>query len=141
MVACEIFPIWGWRSAYMMSSGTECAVFAIALRKHLEYLSALALVLFAFFFASTNLFTHVHEGPEGRIVHSHPWSGKSHSHSDTELQLLQLISSNIFEASERITVTVSDRPVVPYHPSGALPEVARTVFHHVLGLRAPPQSL
>lgn len=125
----------------MMSSGTECAVFAIALRKHLEYLSALALVLFAFFFASTNLFTHVHEGPKGRIVHSHPWSGKAHSHSDTELQLLQLISSNIFEASERITVTVSDRPVVPYHPSGALPEVARTVFHHVLGLRAPPLSL
>ena len=111
------------------------------MKKHLEYLSALALVLFAFFFASTNLFTHVHEGPEGKIVHSHPWSGKSHSHSDTELQLLQLISSNIFEASERITVTVSDRPVVPYHPSGALPEVARTVFHHVLGLRAPPQSL
>lgn len=122
-------------------SGTECAVFAIALRKHLEYLSALALVLFAFFFASTNLFTHVHEGPEGKIVHSHPWSGKAHSHSDTELHLLQLISSNIFEASERISVTVSDSPVVPYHPSGVLPEVAQTVFHHVLGLRAPPQSL
>ena len=135
------FSLCGVGGVHMMSSGTECAVFAIALRKHLEYLSALALVLFAFFFASTNLFTHVHEGPEGRIVHSHPWSGKSHSHSDTELQLLQLISSNIFEASERITVTVSDRPVVPYHPSGALPEVARTVFHHVLGLRAPPQSL
>lgn len=135
------FSLCGVGGVHMMSSGTECAVFAIALRKHLEYLSALALVLFAFFFASTNLFTHVHEGPEGRIVHSHPWSGKSHSHSDTELQLLQIISSNIFEASERITVTVSDRPVVPYHPSGALPEVARTVFHHVLGLRAPPQSL
>lgn len=135
------FSLFGVGGVHLMSSGTECAVFAIALRKHLEYLSALALVLFAFFFASTNLFTHVHEGPEGRIVHSHPWSGKSHSHSDTELLLLQLISSNIFEASERITVTVSDRPVVPYHPSGVLPEVARTVFHHVLGLRAPPQSL
>lgn len=104
-------------------------------------MSALALMLFAFFFASTNLFTHVHEGPEGKIVHSHPWSGKAHSHSDTELQLLQLISSNIFEASERISVTVSDSPVVPYHPSGVLPEVAQTVFHHVLGLRAPPLSL
>lgn len=68
--------------------------------RHLKYKSALALVLFAFFFASTNLFPHVHEGPHGRIVHSHPWSGKTHSHSDSELQLLQIISAKLLQKSE-----------------------------------------
>lgn len=101
-------------------------------------MSALALVLFAFFFASTNLFTHVHEGPEGRIVHSHPWSGKPHSHSQSEFQLLQLISLNIYRAAEQVGVTSLARPVLYELPMRKLPEVIQTVFHHVLGLRAPP---
>ena len=108
------------------------------MKKYLEYLSALALVLFAFFFASTNLFTHVHEGPEGRIVHSHPWSGKPHSHSQSEFQLLQLISLNIYRAAEQVGVTSLPRPVLYELPMRKLPEVIQTVFHHVLGLRAPP---
>ena len=108
------------------------------MKKHLEYLSALALLLFAFFFASTNLFTHVHEGPEGRIVHSHPWSGKPHSHSHAEFQLLQLISINSYQAGEQVGVTSLLRPVLYELPILELPEVIQTVFHHVLGLRAPP---
>ncbi len=101
--------------------------------RHLKIKSALALVLFAFFFASTNLFTHVHEGPEGRIVHSHPWSGKPHSHSDSELQLLQVISANVYLDSGQAEISVL---LIP-----ELPEVIRSLFHHVLGLRAPPVSL
>lgn len=109
--------------------------------RHLKYKSALALVLFAFFFASTNLFPHVHEGPEGRIVHSHPWSGKAHSHSESELQLLQIISSNIYLDSCHADFVTAESPDFPFIPAVALPEVVQTVFHHVLGLRAPPVSL
>lgn len=109
--------------------------------RHLKYRSALALVLFTFFFASANLFPHVHEGPEGRIVHSHPWSGKAHSHSDSEIQLLQIISANIYLDSDQISITRLESQDIEYIPTLMLPEVIRTVFHHVLGLRAPPVSL
>lgn len=109
--------------------------------RHLEYKSALALVLFAFFFASTNLFPHVHEGPEGRIVHSHPWSGKAHSHSDYEIQLLQIISANIYLDSGHVDFVTAESPDFLFILVVALPEVVQTVFHHVLGLRAPPVSL
>ena len=109
--------------------------------RRLKIKSALALVLFAFFFASTNLFTHVHEGPEGRIVHSHPWSGKPHSHSDSELQLLQLISANVYLDSGQAEIIPAESPEYSVLLIPDLPEVVRSLFHHVLGLRAPPVSL
>ena len=109
--------------------------------RHLKYKSALALVLFAFFFASTNLFPHVHEGPEGRIVHSRPWSGKAHSHSDSEIQLLQIISANFYLDSGHVDFVTAESPDFLFILVVALPEVVQTVFHHVLGLRAPPVSL
>lgn len=109
--------------------------------RHLKYKSAFALVLFAFFFASTNLFPHVHEGPEGRIVHSHPWSGKAHSHSDSEIQLLQIISANIYLDSGHVDFVTAESPDFLFILVVALPEVVQTVFRHVLGLRAPPVSL
>lgn len=109
--------------------------------RHIKIKSALALVLFAFFFAATNLFTHVHEGPEGRIVHSHPWSGKPHSHSGSELQLLQVISSNIYLVSGQDEIVPVESQEFSILPVPELSEVVRSLFHHVLGLRAPPVSL
>ena len=106
-----------------------------------KYWSALLLALFAFFFASTNLFTHVHEGPEGRIVHSHPWSGKSHSHTGAQYQIIQLLSGNIFQPGEE------EHPVAPVFSIEAVASCPQTeaytnrLFHHVLGMRAPPASL
>lgn len=98
-------------------------------------------MLFAFFFASTNLFPHVHEGPDGRIVHSHPWSGKAHSHSASEIQFLQIISANIYLDSGHAELITAESPNFSFIPVQALPKVVQTVFHHVLGLRAPPVSL
>lgn len=109
--------------------------------KRKKYWSAFLLALFAFFFASTNLFTHVHEGPEGRIVHSHPWSAQSHSHTDAQYQILQLLSSNIFQAGEEEHFE-EPHPFVERIVSSPLPEIqVNRIFHHVLGLRAPPLSL
>lgn len=109
--------------------------------RHLKIKSALALVLFAFFFASTNLFTHVHEGPEGRIVHSHPWSGKPHSHSNSELQILQIISANVYLDSGQAEIVPAESRDFSVLLIPELPDVIRSLFHHVLGLRAPPVSL
>ena len=106
-----------------------------------KYWSALLLLLFAFFFASSNLFTHVHEGPEGRIVHSHPWSAKSHSHTDAQYQLIQLLSGNIFQAGE-VEHFQAPPLFVEAISSSDLPRIHfKRIFHHVLGLRAPPASL
>ncbi|MGM9763991.1 MAG: hypothetical protein ACI3ZQ_08235 [Candidatus Cryptobacteroides sp.] len=111
------------------------------MRKLDKYWSALLLALFVFFFASTNLFTHVHEGPEGRIVHSHPWSGKSHSHTDAQCHIIQLLSSNIFQAGEEENFEFPVLSLETYI-SNILPEIyVNKIFHHVLGLRAPPASL
>lgn len=98
----------------------------------------LMLSLYAFFFASTNLFIHTHEGPYSKIVHSHPWSGKSHSHSSSELQLINILSSgnclaaDICENPEPYAVCqgiVTESICVP----PVLDEQYRTA-----GLRAPP---
>lgn len=114
------------------------------MKKALKYLGALpqitVLVLFAFFFASTNFFFHVHEGPDGRIVHSHPWSAKPHSHSAAQFQLISLISSSAFEAGGQLRIEApagSGGDSVP----AALPErTCRREFHGVNGLRAPPET-
>lgn len=111
------------------------------MRRLNKYWSALLLLLFAFFFASTNLFTHVHEGPEGRIIHSHPWNGKSHSHTDAQYQIIQLLSSNIFQAGEEENF---ENPIIFIESdiSSILPEIyINRILHHILGLRAPPASL
>ncbi|MDD5950389.1 MAG: hypothetical protein PUC53_00745 [Bacteroidales bacterium] len=111
------------------------------MRKNLKIQSVLSLLLFAFFFASTNLFTHVHDGPEGRVVHSHPWSAKSHNHSDGQFQLIQLLSNSIFESSEQDYPDspkprlVAEVQVVP--DNGVIPAFS----HHIIGLRAPPSLL
>jgi len=57
------------------------------------------MVVFAFFFASTNLCVHTHDGLNGRIVHSHPWSGKSHSHTGAQFQLISNLSVNTYDSS------------------------------------------
>ncbi|MGN1216099.1 MAG: hypothetical protein ACI4TJ_07625 [Candidatus Cryptobacteroides sp.] len=106
-----------------------------------KYWSALLLALFGFFFASTNLFTHVHEGPEGRIVHSHPWSAKSHSHTDAQYQIIQLLSSNIFQTGEEEHLEVCFLPIEQANEI-ILPDIrVGRIIHHILGLRAPPASL
>lgn len=106
-----------------------------------KYWSALLLALFAFFFASTNLFTHVHEGPEGRIVHSHPWSGKSHSHTGAQYQIIQLLSGNIFQAGEEEHPEAPVFSIEAFSPCPLTEAYANILFHHVLGLRAPPAPL
>lgn len=106
-----------------------------------KYWSALLLALFAFFFASTNLFTHVHEGPEGRIVHSHPWSGSPHSHTDAQYQIIQLLSGNNFQAGEEEHLEAPVFSIESITPSSPAEAYVNILFHHVLGLRAPPVSL
>lgn len=98
----------------------------------------LLLSLYAFFFASTNLFVHTHEGPYYKIVHSHPWSGKAHSHTSDEVQSISILSVQTCLVGENGCVPEG---MVTYGSCVAtsLPEadVVRA-FANCSGLRAPP---
>ena len=111
------------------------------MRKRVKYSGALLLLLFAFFFASANCFPHVHEGEGGRIVHSHPWSAKSHNHSDAQFQTIQILSVFTFQNQEALLQQTPYlvEEVAICSPLSSI--TARNLIHHVLGLRAPPASL
>ena len=96
------------------------------------------LSLYAFFFASTNLFIHTHEGPYSKIVHSHPWSGKSHSHSSSELQLINILSSDNFLAAEACEEPEPYTAILEgsFTCTGTTPVLPQ--YHRTAGLRAPP---
>ncbi len=108
-------------------------------RRFSKVSSVILLVLFAFFFASTNLFPHTHEGAYGKIVHSHPWSAKSHNHTDAQFQAISMLSANNFEMS-----APADNPAIPLlylTDSGYFEYVAvvKTTTHGgTISLRAPP---
>lgn len=68
-------------------------------RRYSKVVSTILLVLYAYFFASTHLFVHVHEDFSGRIVHSHPWSGRAHTHSSSQFLSISLLSAYVFDLS------------------------------------------
>ena len=107
-------------------------------RRFSKVSSVILLVLFAFFFASTNLFFHTHEGLSGKIVHSHPWGAKSHNHTGAQFQTISMLSANIFEMSA--PARLPDCPQLYLADSGHFEYVAvvRTVHCGTISLRAPP---
>ena len=98
----------------------------------------LLLSLYAFFFASTNLFIHTHEGSYYKIVHSHPWSGKAHGHTSQEVQLINIVSDQTCLAGNG--AETPDCPVLPGTAHQAsLPEFLCHQDCRLLSdLRAPP---
>lgn len=62
------------------------------------------LVLYAFFFASTTLFVHTHQ--DSNATHSHPWSSKAHTHTGSQLQLIDCLTDGLTLAED--TVLVAD---------------------------------
>ena len=110
-------------------------------RRFSKISSIILLVLFAFFFASTNLFFHTHEGLSGKIVHSHPWSAKSHNHTSAQFQAISILSANIFDISA--SVDVSDCPQRPLIES-AYPDYCPAIMGihpGTISLRGPPMSV
>ena len=103
--------------------------------------SIILLVLFAFFFASTNLFFHTHEGISGKIVHSHPWSAKSHNHTGAQFQAISLLSANIFDLSD--SVDRVDCPQCPLIETAHFDKSASIAGVHpgAISLRGPPMSV
>lgn len=102
------------------------------------YSSLVLLAIYAFFFASTNLFYHSHQIENMKIVHSHPWSGGNHAHSTGQILLINIISAQIYEQSA--CVTAPDAVAVFLNPTESpfyVESVPVREFHFV-SLRDPP---
>ena len=110
-------------------------------RRFSKVSSVILLVLFAFFFASTNLFFHTHEGLSGKIVHSHPWSAKSHNHTDAQFQAISMLSANIFEMSAPADIPAISLLYLTDSGYSEYVAVVRTVHPGTLSLRGPPDVL
>lgn len=106
--------------------------------KRRRLLGIFLLTVYAFFFASTNLFVHSHEGPGSKIVHSHPFNGKAHDHTAGQILLINALACDNCLTAES---TMAPEPVTAWcHKTLAClvftPLSNRAVL--VTALRAPP---
>ena len=108
--------------------------------KSRKYISLLLLAVYAFFFASTNFFYHTHRLANGIIVHSHPFSNPEHSHTASQILLIDAIHTAVYlESAEQ---SVPERAVAFIHQE-VIGERTKHVLHglHITcSLRAPPAS-
>ena len=106
-------------------------------RKHIRVWALCLATLFAAYYATTALFTHVHVVNGVMLVHSHPFS-HSHSHSDGQTLALHFLST--FSSLEPGHTEVETPDL---HLLYSLPYIKNT-FHAVccctegMCLRAPP---
>lgn len=98
------------------------------------------LLVYAFFFASTNLFYHAHWIADTKIVHSHPAGDKAHSHTTGQINFLEITTNEVFDGVGTLT---SCSPIpesgCSFEPMMAVPHVQSA---HLLSfsLRAPPHG-
>lgn len=65
-----------------------------------QYISLLLLAVYAFFFASNNFFYHSHTLADTKIVHSHLWDGKAHSHTTAQIQAIDIFNAAVYEKGD-----------------------------------------
>lgn len=106
-------------------------------RKHI---GLILLAVYAFFFASTNLFYHSHQIEGITLVHSHPFSGASHSHTANQILLIEIIDSATYQGADNasapdlIPVLLGDNICKSY----TAPVLTPDIFS--FSLRAPPAA-
>lgn len=99
--------------------------------------------IFAWHFASSNLFMHTHHVEGKLIAHSHPFSGTAdnpaHTHTATQLNTISNASGPFVSATAFIDTTYSGFRFVPEiaHFPG---QACLSPGHKVLSHRGPPAS-
>lgn len=101
----------------------------------------LLLAVYAFFFASTNLFYHTHNLENSKIVHSHPWGGHDHSHTAGQIQLIQAISQAEFKSSGLTSVPCEAPALLSVFNDLCAADFIPEFHFSSFSLRAPPISL
>ncbi|MBQ0150085.1 MAG: hypothetical protein KBT08_05650 [Bacteroidales bacterium] len=105
-----------------------------------KYIGIFLVLVYAFFFASTNLFYHSHQLADSKLVHSHPFSIPGHSHTATQILLIELTDTADYQASAELSAPDAA-------PGMFCPEISDSCTEAVLSgvlffysLRAPPAS-
>lgn len=70
-----------------------------------KYTGLFLILVYAFFFASTNLFYHSHQLANHKLVHSHPFSIPGHSHTANQILLISQADSADFQKSAELSVS------------------------------------
>ena len=102
-----------------------------------KIVGVLMLAVYAFFFASTNLFYHSHQFENFKIVHSHA-GDKSQNHTASQLLLIEALSTDNYEGTSDIIVPeifdVYSAIVTSANYEGFVP----ALLYDCNSLRAPP---
>lgn len=108
--------------------------------KHRKHIGLFLLVVYAFFFASTNFFYHSHQLANYKLVHSHPFNSPGHSHAGGQILLIEATDSAAYEESSPISVPdfVPTRPGTKILQTDVRPILTPDILS--FSLRAPPAS-
>lgn len=102
-----------------------------------KLISYLLITLFAFHFVSTKLCFHTHQLPCGKIVHSHPFGSKSHTHSSLQFELISSLDSYDVDNYESIHVNPEIRKYIISELCCSAPSFD-SIVPYAFGLKAPP---
>ena len=108
--------------------------------KFRKYSGLFLILVYAFFFASTNLFYHSHQLADYKLVHSHPFSIPGHSHTANQILLIDLIDSADFQESAELSVPDAVPGFSCPENMGNSTEVILSGVIFSYSLRAPPAS-
>lgn len=67
--------------------------------KKRKYISFFLLTVYTFLFVSVNFCYHSHQLSNTKIVHSHIWDGKAHSHTEVQFLNIDQLSTTLCEGA------------------------------------------
>ena len=108
--------------------------------KFRKYTGLFLILVYAFFFASTNLFYHSHQFADYKLVHSHPFSIPGHSHTANQILLIDFTDSADFQESAELSVPGA---ILGFSVLGIYGDIADDILCGInfsYSLRAPPAS-
>lgn len=63
------------------------------MKSRYKIVGALLVTVYVCYFLSAHLFVHSHVDSSGRVVHSHPYASSDHTHTQSQLNLIEYLSS------------------------------------------------
>lgn len=90
----------------ILENSNKNHTFATMNREKRNILSIFLLLLFAYSFASNNLFLHTHIIGDVKVSHSHPYSNSCHGHSSSELNLIDEFNNSSLSFTGELCVAL-----------------------------------